>query len=205
MIIYRTMGVVFVSLVFALSFFVHDSAAQGLPEVPFIEKHAFPFECCQYGKWRAGSPLIAYSTEGDTSSVAFRIAVGDSFFASTGNIHMEKLGVVVVTKPVGAFVPGDTIYTLSYTGEGSIDVWHNGTESNVEIFWDTEDDVDSADVNIHDPGRARYSGVLVQRPLMIWWVQVRNSEGQDGWLRLVNTTVAGFAIDEQIDGMDGCG
>ncbi len=181
----------------------HGAEAQNRPPTPYVEA-ACPFECCQFGEWHTKSSLVAYSSEGDTSRVAFTIAVGDSFRAIAGNVHMDKFGEVVVTKPIDSFVPGDTLYTLSYTGEGYIDVWHNGTESNIEMFWDTDNDVDFAHVDVNDPQWSDYSGVLVQRPLMVWWVKVANSEGSVGWLRLVNITVSGFAISEQIDGMDGC-
>jgi len=170
-----------------------------------IEKGVCPFECCQFGRWVSQSPLRAYRVEGDTAHLAFTIAAGDTFSAITGNVHMDRPGVVVVTKPVLSFNRGDTIYTLSYTGEGFIDVWSNGEIVNIEMFWEGDDDLDSAIVDTSAERSKKYSGVQVARPIMIWWVHIQRTDGQTGWLRLVNTTSDGFGLDERIDGMSGCG
>lgn len=179
--------------------------AQATPPIPLIDKGACPFECCRFGRWVSQSFLRAYRAEGDTAQLAFTIASGDTFIAITGNVHMDRPGMVVVTKPVLSFSPGDTIYTLTYTGEGSIDIWSHGTIANIEMFWRGNDDLDSAIVDINADRWKRYSGVLVVRPVMIWWVQIQRADGLTGWLRLVNTTSDGFGVDERIDGMDACG
>lgn len=197
--------VVFVFVLLTQAILASPLTAQGTPSFPVIEKGVCPFECCQFGRWVSQYPLRAYRVEGDTANVVFTIAAGDTFSAITGNIHMDKPGVVVVTKPVLSFNPGDTIYTLSYTGEGSIDVWSHGEIANIEMFWKGNDDLDSSIVDTSAERWKRYSGVLVSRPLMIWWVQIQRTDGQTGWLRLVNTTSDGFGLDERIDGMSGCG
>ena len=179
--------------------------AQEKFSVPFVQKGVCPFECCQFGRWRTQTALRVFKSEGDTSRVIFNLAVGDSFRAMTGNIHMEKVGVVVVTKPVESFAPGDTVYTLSYGGEGYYSVWHRGTIHDIQEFWYSEDDIDFTAINLNDPRWKSYSGVLTAKPLMIWWVNILLTNGQTGWLRLVNTTFNGFMLDEQIEGMDGCG
>jgi hypothetical protein len=197
-------------LIFVFALLTHsvdaDSLmAQARPPIPLIEKGACPFECCQFGRWVSQSSLQAYRVEGDIAHLAFTIAAGDTFSAITGNVHMDRPGVVVVTKPVLSFNPGDTIYTLSYTGEGSIDVWAHGEIANIEMFWEGDDDLDSAIVDTSAQQWKRFSGVLIVRPIMIWWVQIQRSDGQTGWLRLVNTTSDGFGLDERINGMDAYG
>ncbi|HXX64610.1 MAG TPA: hypothetical protein VEO56_12515, partial [Bacteroidota bacterium] len=187
------------------SIVVNRLKAQAKPSFPVIEKGVCPFECCQFGRWVSPSPLRAFRTEGDTAHLAFTIASGDTFRAVTGNVHIDKPGVVVVTKPILAFAPGDTVYTLGYTGEGSIDVWSRGEIANVEKFWEGDGNFNPAIVDTSSQRWKRYSGVLVVRPIMIWWVQVQRSDGQTGWLRLVNTTSNGFGFDERIYGMDACG
>jgi hypothetical protein len=188
-----------------LSLFTELSVAGGKPAMPFIERGVCPFECCQFGYWHTKSLLRVYQAEGDTSNLAYTIAVNDSFLAITGNVHMDKLGIVIVTKSVESFKPGDTLYTLSYRGEGFIDVWQDSTIHTIEIFWDSRDEADVNKVNAKDPRWNESSGVLVSRPSMVWWVEVQNRKGQTGWIRLVNTTIQGFSTDEQIDGDDACG
>ncbi len=200
----RTMRHFLFSIIFVMLSLTDLSFAQRRPPVPFIEKGVCPFECCQFGRWYAKSSLRAYEAEGDTSTLAFVIAVHDSFLAITGNVHMDKPGTVVVTKSVGSFEPGDTLYTLSYRGEGFVDVWRDSTIADVEVFWDCNDETDFTRIDPQDPRWSEYSGVLVSKPLMIWWVQVQNPKGQTGWIRLVNTTIEGFSTDEQIEGADAC-
>ncbi len=180
------------------------SVAQDQPALPFIQRGVCPFECCQFGRWRTHATLHVYETEGDTSRILFNLAVGDTFRALTGNVHMDRVGVVIVTKRVNSYMPGDTVYTLSYRGEGLIDVWHQGKVQQVDIFWSGDDEADSSNVDVHDPRWKDFSGVLLTKPIMIWWVNVLLPNGQTGRLRLVNTTISGFGIDERIEGMSGC-
>ena len=168
--------------------------SQSMPKYPFVQYKVCPFECCQFGKWVTHSPLNVYPEEGDTSSVSFRIIPVDSFTALTGNIHMIRPGVVVVIRDsIEGFHPGDTLYTLAYGGEGNYDIWAHGKFDYVEQFWHTDEMTD------------RTVAVLVSKPLMIWWVRIKCRNSREGWLRLINTATSGFGIDEEIDGMDGCG
>ena len=187
-----------------LVFFVQLSESQTTLDYPYVQRNVCPFECCQYGMWLTQTPLRAYQIEGDTTILAFTIASGDSFTALSGNVHMERPGMVIVTKPIYEFIPSDTLYTLSYFGEGYINVFRNGKTTEVEMFWGPVFEEDTC-ININDPKWAQYSGVLVERALMIWWVHIHYWDGREGWLRLVNTTNSGFRLDEEIDGMDACG
>jgi len=193
---------ILVVLIFVLS--REFSLCQTRPNYPYVQKGVCPFECCQFGKWKTHTRLNVYSNEGDSSHIKFTIAPGDSFEAITGNVHMIKPGIVIVTKATGNLSPGDTIYTLSYTGEGNNDIWRHGEVENVEIFWQTDDEPIDSSTNINDPKWSEYSGVMVERPLMIWWVRISFRDGRSGWLMLINKTDNGFKLDERIDGMDSC-
>jgi hypothetical protein len=182
---------------------VPSIVAKGIgPPLPVIEYNVCPFEGCQFGRWKTQSPLRVFARENDTAGIAFTLAPGDSFTALTGNIHMERLGTVIVTRDTGQFKRGDTVYTLSYTGEGWYDVWYKGQMPWIEMFWSTDFDDRTQKFDIDDTLWNDVAGVLVHRALMIWWVRIRLTNGQEGWLRLVNTTDNGFSIEERIDGMD---
>jgi hypothetical protein len=185
-------------VILILVFFPGIAKSQITLKFPYIQKNVCPFECCRYGTWITMSPLKIYSNEGDTTKVRFSIAPGDSFVAMYGNVHMMKPGIVVVTKPVFSFSAGDTLYTLSYHGEGFIDVWHNGILENIEMFWDNPSDSGSGKT-------LKSPGILKSKALMIWWVRITSEDGRNGWLRLVNTSEYGFHINERIEGMDACG
>jgi hypothetical protein len=189
-------------LLLMLIFLPGLAKSQNLIKFPYIQKRVCPFECCRFGKWTAKSALDVYANEGDTTKVKFTISAGDSFLAVSGNVHIMKPGIVIVTKPVYSFSAGDTLYTLSYYGEGSIDVWHRGKLENIDMFWGTPSS--GSPVNVKDAKWSKFSGVLTSRGLMIWWVNISSRDGRTGWLRLVNTSDNGFALDEEIDGMDEC-
>lgn len=171
--------------------------AQEAPPLPLIQRDACPFECCQFGQWIARSQIPVYKGEDDTSVVA-TLAEGDSFQAVTGNLHVEKAGIVVVTKPVDSLMTGDTVYSLAYRGEGETDIWQNGDIETVDMFWRSTEDTAAGQAD------SVYSGVLISRPLMVWWVSIQLPDGSTGWLRLQSTSGEGFEIAEQIDGLSRC-
>jgi len=172
-------------------------------KMPLIEKNVCPFECCTYGKWISHSPLKVYYKEADTSGIAFTISPNDSFIAITGNVHINRPGIVIVIKPNQGFTSGDTIYTLSYYGEGFYDVWYQNKIINVELFWKSIDGDLTFPIDMNDPKLEKYSGVLIQKSLMIWWVKIEYNN-RYGWIKLNNTAIYGFSINEYINGMDSC-
>ncbi len=164
---------------------VWSYAKNAKPKPPRIQHDICPFECCQYGRWKARSPLIAYRREGDDSSMFFTIRTGEEFTAISGNVHIEKLGIIIINKAFGMFHKGDEIYVLSYRGEGEYDLWFNGEELR-----------NTAEVWSH--------GTLKQSPTFIWWVAIINKDGQQGWLRFRNISDSGFETEDKVDGHDSC-
>ena len=195
----------FFLLMIALLFFPPGMVTIAQPSVPYIEKNRCPFECCRFGVWVTRTPLHAYQSEGDTSTPAFSIPQDDTLVAETWNLHIERVGTVLVTKPLLDFKAGDTLSATHCADEGNFEVWHEGKRFDVEVFWKTlygpgEDDSGSEE---HQDS-AGVSGIMITRPLVIWWVKVRNKVGDTGWLRLANKTLYCFELEERIDGMDGC-
>jgi hypothetical protein len=161
--------------------------AQQIPLTPVIQRNICPFEFgCDFGKWVTKSKLTVYTNEGDTSHVAFVIQPNDAFIAHGANMHIERLGVVVVTKAVEDFQNGDTVYVLSYTGEGFYDIWYHGRISNVEVFWS-------------DEPLSQFEGLLMVPPQMSWWVFVEYGNSKKGWIRLRNVSDSGVRFEEDID------
>jgi hypothetical protein len=155
------------------------------PKVPFIQPDICPFECCQYGKWTARSLLKVFKNEGDDSSVLFTIKPGEVFTAISGNVHVTKLGIVIIDRPFGNIKKGDKVYVLSYRGEGEYDLWYKGY-----IF------LNNVDVWEH--------GTLKHSPKFVWWVSIINKDGKKGWLKFKNITDSGFQTEDKVDGRDSC-
>jgi hypothetical protein len=168
---------------------INSLAQDKQPKIPFIQHDVCPFECCQFGKWTAKSLLKAHEEENDNAGIAFTIKPGEEFSALRGNVHITKLGKLVIEKPFGSFVKDDNVYVLSYRGEGFYDLWYKGKILNLD-----SDNLDKVWSN----------SSLVNYPNFTWWVLVRNKEGKQGWLRLRNITDSGFQIEEQFDGADSC-
>jgi hypothetical protein len=160
-------------------------AQNNRPKVPFIQPDICPFECCQYGKWRARSLLKVFKKEGDDSNVLFTIKPGEVFTAINGNVHVTKLGIMIIDRPFGNIKKGDKIYVLSYRGEGEYDLWYKG-----HIF------LNNTDVWEH--------GTLKQSPEFVWWVYIINKDGKKGWLKFKNITDSGFQTEDKVDGRDSC-
>jgi|GEM_PF-1299949 len=181
------------------------SFSQESLSLPYIEKNACPFECCQFGKWTAQSAMNAFVREDDTSQAAFSIQPGDVLFAETGNLHIEKFGKLLITKPVGQFEKGDILLALHCVHEGNFLLWKGGHFHEVDIFWNYSEGVEDREVSevLKNPG-PRFAGVMLEEPSMTWWVKVRNIHGQSGWLQLINRNPYCFMLEEKIEGMDAC-
>ncbi len=182
-----TLGIIFLQT---------QAFGQFSPALPYIERGACPFECCQFGLWHTFSALTAYSREGDTSSIAFHLAPGDTFTAITGNLHIERFGLALISKSDRKSRVTDSALVLGYTGEGYYNIFHQGEYRNIELSW--------SNPNV-TPNDTSYFGRLVEPAYMVWWVKIREGGGRIGWIRLVNKTDNGMEFDERIDGVDGCG
>ena len=185
-------------LLAGLGFSADHAWAQGRElHFPLIEKGVCPFEGCVYRDWVTFSSVPAYSNEGDTSSVAFMLKPMDSLKAISGNVWIERPGLVVVERDSAPHHFGDTLYVLSYDGEGFYETWFYGSTTYEKVFWQT-----SVDIREYGRGYLGSYGEMIQAPIMVWWVHIMNSHGQSGWLRLPNTAELGFSIEPQIHGMD---
>ena len=79
--------------------------------------------------------------------------------ASNGSIHIQ---------------PGQTLYLLTYQGEGFTKAWFNG-----RLYRDV-DTVDFLNgVCGLDPNRC--AGTVIEKSQTEWWVQIRTQSGKVGW------------------------
>ncbi|MBP6003532.1 MAG: hypothetical protein KA746_08885 [Pyrinomonadaceae bacterium] len=159
---------------FGFLFFIGTmvSAAYGQgnlkPTIPFVDKGACPFECCTYREWTVDKPTVVRAAMRDGSSIAFRLKKGERVKGVTGVVVTSRPGEVRVLKrtKIGRFTAnkGDTLYLLTYIGEGFHKVWFKGKISEEETY---------------DPAKFRE----IRQPVSEWWVKIRNSRGQTGWSR----------------------
>ena len=90
---------------------------------------------------------------------------------------VTRFGVAKVTHDEQGIKAGSKVLILSYTGEGSYNVWVGGSEFNVTSFWN-RDDICRA-------------GELEVQPLMTWWVNVQLQSGMSMWIPFSNLDKSG--------------
>lgn len=138
------------------------------PPIPFVDKGACPFECCTYREWTVDKATAVSSAMRDSSPIAFRLKKGERVRGVTGVVTTSQSGEVRVLKrtKIGRLmaVPGDTLYLLTYIGEGFHKVWFKGKITEEETY-----------------DRTKFRDI--RQPKSVWWVKIKNSRGQTGWSR----------------------
>ncbi|WP_146171669.1 hypothetical protein [Luteibacter sp. OK325] len=165
--------------------------------MPYVAQNACTFECCQYGPWRATSAAAAVASTIPGAKIVFAVKPGDTVRARRGIVITSKPGVTRVIKAVTlgyrdggtapelSLKPGDALLTLYPMGEAYDRFWYHGK------FYDDEIDMPEDAF-----GNVSFTGFLKveSRPTFVWWVQVKNAQGVEGWL----------ANPRGFDGMDSC-
>jgi hypothetical protein len=181
------------------------------PPMPYEDVGACPFEGCAYREWRAKAMVAVRTTRAAHAPVAFTIRKGETVTALTGivvttapgkvrfrapadlmwaDLETVDVGGVSVRRPrQSGFLhvePGDTLYLLTYHGEGSTVAWFKG-----RLY----EELDGAlaffnAICTDDPSRC--AGQIIEKPQRVWWVHVQNARGQQGWT----------AEPEKFDGKD---
>ncbi|MGE3512424.1 MAG: hypothetical protein AB7N65_26465, partial [Vicinamibacterales bacterium] len=154
------------------------------PPVPFEDVGACPFEGCVYREWVANAPVAVRTGRSATDGVAFRLNPGDRVQAITGIVVTVTPGRVqfktATDFPSSAgpvrVRPGETLYLLTYHGEGETVAWFKGRLydwlDGSEFFNGRCDD------RPDDCSRATF-----ERPESEWWVRLRSVGGVMGWTR----------------------
>ena len=162
------------------------STAQGplTPPVPFEDVGACPFEGCAYREWKARTAVEVRSARRTDAPILFRLRAGERVTALTGVVVTLRAGRVrfdegvrltTSSEPIEV-LPQQTLYLLTYQGEGFTKVWFNG-----KVYEDV--DVSSFMNAACRNGSERCGGRVVEPSRTEWWVQIRNKSGQVGWTR----------------------
>ena len=146
------------------------------PQLPRINLNACPFECCQFGEWKAGSPVAVYADWHAPHRQIFQIAKGQTVTAVTG-VHITNApGQVRALKSDAQLgvKPGDIVLTYMNKGEGSVDYWVNGHEGTDELLGP----------DCSDKAATRGQAFCVVKAARAeWWVQIKDKKGKTGWIQ----------------------
>jgi hypothetical protein len=158
------------------------------PHLPYYDWGSCPFECCTYRNWQAVEPLTIFQRRSKGAKPAFDIKKGEWIRGVTGVVVTYKAGISKVLKPIDVgylkesnsdkpqlhLMPGDVVYTIHYLGEGFDLFWYRGGFYSDQIAGvEPDTGPPQPDQNIQ----------IVSRPVVVWWVKVRNKEGLTGWTR----------------------
>lgn len=150
-----------------------SSSAAGPPLTNgfYVQQGVCPFEGCVYRQWRATASTRLHREPDDTSEVVATVLAGEVVSALTGEVHISPLSGRVI-RSLGEFRAGDTVYRLSYRGEGTWDVWHNGKVADAYNldYW-SNDPVFDFGPNANSASQST------------WWVRIQRSNGETGWSR----------------------
>ncbi len=138
------------------------------PRLPFVDKGACPFECCTYREWSVIKPTAIRTGMSDRSAVLFKVAKDEKVSGVTGVVITTRAGIARVLKntKVGNVnvSKGETLYLLTYLGEGFFKVWRKGR---------------IIEENMTEEGSFK----VISQPRSAWWVKIKNRRGQTGWSR----------------------
>ena len=154
------------------------------PPVPFEDVGACPFEGCVYREWTARAEVRVRAGRRAGAPVVFQLRAGERVTALTGVVVTVRAGQVRFDAPQRLATSGgpidvspqQTLYLLTYQGEGFIKVWFDG-----KVY----EDVDATGFlgDACEGANHRCSGRVVVPSRTEWWVQIRNKAGQVGWTR----------------------
>ena len=153
-------------------------------------------ECrCNYSHWRLLKSMTVFETRGDTVRSKGTLPSGEMVVAQQGWLHVDRPGVVVVSdtsqywldgRTYRNVLPGDTLFVMRPTCETYFIVWYKDELIDIEAFWSGDDQF----------GTGSPRGHQILKPKLSWWVKVKSSGINEGWLRIRE--------DGVLDGPDRC-
>lgn len=158
---------------------------QAGPPVPFDEPGACPFQCCTYREWSVAWGTDIRTDKRDDAPVAYHVAVNDTVTAVTGVVTTTKPGHATAMRPVNVgtkhlpVAAGEPIYLLRSVGSGDWKIWVKGQ---------TDEQYVGSPAYCASGKQTSDECALsvVDQPETVWWVQVRDALGREGWTREVD-------------------
>lgn len=152
------------------------------PPMPYEDVGACPFEGCVYREWIARETVSARTERRIEAPVAFTIQKGERVVAVTGIVVTLRPGRVQFRHPADLSTsvgplhvePAQTLYLLTYQGEGATAGWFNGR------LFDWIDGSEFFNGLCQDrPGTC--NGTILEQPRAVWWVRLKTLRGLTGW------------------------
>lgn len=170
------------------------------PIVPMVFRDVCPGEICSFGLWVACESIPLLSEPRPGAPVVATVQRSDSMVTITGNEVVERAGKIIFrdTVSVGGemerylFTPADTLYPLSYDGEGYGTWFFHGRVGGGEWFFHEENDVPQYNPAV----------VIVRERITDWWVKAKDRGGKEGWFKFKSDPQ--IAVDPNGHYVDSC-
>jgi hypothetical protein len=137
-----------------------------------------------YRDWIANGPVTVRADRRPDAPIAFTVKKGDHVQAITGIVVTVKPGRVQFRKAVDLSTtagplhvePGETLYLLTYHGEGVTTAWFKG-----RLY----DELDGSEFinGLCESNPGTCNGTIIERPQKVWWVRLRSRQRLTGWTR----------------------
>ncbi len=170
-----------------------------LPEAPAdmprrLRDHC-PFELgCHFGEWLIVDEVPVYARFDDRSSQMGVLGPDECVETVRADMVVDEAGLVVMKQASRPFEAGDTIWVLSYAGEGSFIVWSRGR------IWDVLGDWPQ---DVGESDRAR----TLRLQATTWWIELASTP--PAWIALRHGEGYPFDYDVEMrdlaQGIEPCG
>ncbi len=164
------------------------------PPALYVAEDSCPFECCQFGPWKATAPIPLFDRPQGTAVVA-RLRTNEPVEVLTGTSYVEPVPYVVVYHPETevsiANNPPQVQWALDSLGEGELHVWRNGRLATDEVLFDFYDVCEFPSTRCPQES---LNGRNFRNRRDEWWKKIRTRKAKVGWTR-----------DNHFEGADGCG
>ncbi len=165
--------------------------AQALPPIPYEDYGVCPFECCNYGEWTVNEKTALHKDRTNDSPILFTVMPEEKVQGLTGVVVTTSPGEVNIVRPITIEFsadnsdtsqtiqaqPGDIVYLLTSHGEGEYKAWFKGRFMNVDV---------PSLMEKNQPGSLEKNHGHLGGGKSIWWVKIKNRQGQIGWTNQSN-------------------
>jgi hypothetical protein len=147
-----------------------------------VDRGACPFEGCVYREWTVNQPVAVLTERRHGAAIALQLQAKEKVTAITGVVLTVTPGRVQFSVPIDLNAdartihvePGETLYLLTYHGEGDFTAWFKGeTLSHLDGV--------SFSNGVCEVIPDRCQGKIIEQSTTEWWVQIRNRAGKIGW------------------------
>jgi hypothetical protein len=150
------------------------ASAQTSRPALYVDAGACPSECCTYGQWWAIRPVQLHAEPRSDAALVGMVSPGDTVVAETGEVRTIPTPFLVKA-PMEEYAPGDTIWVLTYLGEGYFRVWVDGEVRELGLDFSPYGGSSGARCQRCDHGE------LLTSHRSEWWVRIRTAAGVTGW------------------------